>query len=413
MSDTTRIDAYMLGTMLTGLMCILLFEINKMDSLILNRNTFKYIQSKKLKKGWTVVITGLMVFLFFIIIEFYTMSSQNKTPPHKPNGILSGSDYISMYASYIIMIAVSISCLYSLYFMFQSRQNFTVKDNDLFVRKLCAPVEIELARRFFIGSVRNLIVSKERVSSSHGFLARLYDRYRYRLGKIRRLGISVWEFLKKMRSFAKATYRRIKYSIPVFNSVYFAWSDMKIGQRILGAMWLSIFVVLSLLGFGLWFSHKLDTWLSQFYGEYMSTVTTLGYVPTDWFTTKWPDQKSLSTLRQVMIIYYGRTSAEGKPFFQLLSNAAAVATWLSTIFSTIAVLIGILDIYRCARAHMQAARLNAFSVEQRSIRPAAASSYIGSQAVLAIFGWFFSFLLWFTVIFSLSWVDRAAAPADL
>lgn len=306
MTDTTEVDAYMLGTMLTGLMCIILFEMNKMDNLILNRNTFKYLQSQKFKKLWMVVATGLMMFLFYVIVTFYTMLSENKTPPHKANGILNGSDYISMYGSFVIMVAVSASCVYSLYFMFQNRQSFSIKNNDLFVRKLCAPVEIEQARRFFIGSVRNLIVAKDRVSSSHGFFAKLYDRYRYRLGRIKRLVNALWEWLKKVRGFAKATYRRVKYSIPLFNSLYFGWFDMTIGQRVLGAIWLSVFVVLSFLGFGLWFSHKLDTWLSGFYGEYVSTLVTLGYVPTDWFTTKWPDQQNLSTLRQVMIIYYGR-----------------------------------------------------------------------------------------------------------
>jgi hypothetical protein len=102
-------------------------------------------------------------------------------------------------------------------------------------------------------------------------------------------------------SLVRCSPRRLasRYSIPVFDSLFFGWSDMYYGQRFLSTMILTVFMMLTFLGLGIWAGQKLTKTLTQYYEYYQILLGQERFVdPTavDWSASRQSNQTQTLSL---------------------------------------------------------------------------------------------------------------------
>ncbi|KAJ1481644.1 hypothetical protein T484DRAFT_1806652 [Baffinella frigidus] len=195
----------------------------------------------------------LVGFMGYISYLFYTTSELTKTPPHEMNGYLLLSDYIAKY-----MVA-------SLFIVAIPRVPKPGRSRQLenTVRKLGRDARLEIAKRTYVGDVRQPMDKPPNVD------------YTGRMGKVQEW----WDTQKrkwpaynrwKLRLFhmQNAFIIGAKYSIPVFDNLYFGWTDIFYGQRFLATMVLIGFMIMTCLGLGIWAGQKLVKTLTEYYSYY-------------------------------------------------------------------------------------------------------------------------------------------------
>ena len=408
MPNILRLSWYMYLSMGTCGCCLLLFQLNRLDKLIFQKYTAKYAQNPEERVLLGVMGTaGMGIFGWFTYL-FYVTVGQSKTPPHVMDGVMLPTDLMSTYSVYSLHILVLISCLHAFYVMSQRKEKFKSDVPEAFLHKLGMNAKVADARRLFVGKLRKHIDRPPKISAARGRLAKKLEKYKAKLRELQKYWKLIFNFASFVYGKARELYIRIKYSNPAFQSLYFAWPDVFYGIRFRGSLLLNVLLVVTSCLVGLWFGEYFSSLLTKYYATYISMVLSKGPTAerTDWFDEIWTNKGGLGTVQQVTVIFHARTSKLGQPFFWDLLTAFRLSSFWSTIMATIIILIRLAIMAMEQRATICNLRVGKVKTEIGDVKALSLTdgcAYMGSQAVLMLFGWFAFFVFCYTGIFFLLW----------
>lgn len=337
MPNILRLNTYMYMSMGTCGALLILFQFNRVDKLVFQRFTSKYVQVPEERFMYGVLGTGALAVFGWISRLFYVTLAQSKTPPHVLDGQLIPTDLMSTYSIYTLYIMALASCLYAFWFMSRRVERFRSVVPERFLQKLGMNARVADMRRSFVGKSRKHIERPPKISAARGRFAKKLEKYKARIRELQKYTKVIFNLASILYLWCKKTYVRVKYANPAFKSLYFAWPDVFYGIRFRAAFLLNCLLVVTSCLAGLWFGDRFSALLTKYYGTYISLVLAKGSMSknVDWFDEIWTNKMSLGTLQQVAVIFHARTSKLGQPFFWQFLSAFRVASAFATITSTV------------------------------------------------------------------------------
>ena len=401
-----RLNLWMYLSMGTCGCCLLLFQLNRLDRLVFQKYTAKYLQSAEERFLLGVIGTAGIAGFGWCSYLFYVTLRQSKTPPHEPDGYMLPTDEMANWSTWILYILVLISCVYSFYVMSGSRDKFSLVSSERFLQKLGMNAKVAETRRTFISKIPKKIDRPPRITAARGRFGKKLEKYKNKLRDLEK----VWKILYRIAAAAymeaKQVYVRIKYANPAFKSLYFAWPDVSYGIRFRTALILNTLLIVGSCLIGLWFDDYFSAVLTKYYATYISMVLDAGMKDRDWFDEIWTNKGGLGTLQQVVVIFFARSSKQGAPFFLHFLESFRYASIFSTMSATFIILARITIMGIEQRTTICNLRMGLVKKEignVKSIRLIDGCSYLGSQAILMFFGWFAFYVFAYTGVFALSW----------
>ena len=406
MPNILRLTVYMYLSMGSCGVILLLFQMNRLDRLIFQKYTAKYLQRPEERILYGLMGTaGIALFGWFSYLFFVTLV-QSKTPPHEPEGYLLPTDVMANWSTWILYLVVLASCLHAFWVMSQKRESFSGNSPEIFLRKLGMNAKVAEARRSFVGKMAKQIDKPPRLTAARGRFAKKMEKYK---NKVRDL----WKYWKMIKTGVfyvfvegKKLYVRLKYSNPAFKSLYFAWPDVFYGIRFRSSLLLNTLLLSISCLVGLWFGEKFSSMLTKYYGTYLSMVIARGSTEIDWFEEIWTNKGGLGTIQQVTVLFHARTSSLGEPFFFMFLSAFRYSSLMSTILATVVIFVRVVIMAIEQRETICNLRMGAIKKEVGDLKQIPlidGCAYLGSQGILMCFGWFAFFVFAYTGLFSLSW----------
>jgi len=406
MPNILRLDWYMWISTGTCGVCLLLFQFNRLDTLVFQKFTAKYLQSPEERVIIGVLGTAALCVFGWFSFLFYTTLRQSKLPPHVLGGVLLPTDLMSTYSVYALYIVGLVCCVYSFFVMSQRRETFQQDEPEKFLKKLGMSSKVAEARRRFLGQLTKHIDKPPVLSAPRGRLGKKLEKYKAKLRELAK----VWKVIYNIASVAYTSSNKawvtIKYSNPAFKSLYFAWPDVFYGIRFRSAFVLNTLLVLTSCLVGLWFGEKFSAILTKYYGTYMQLVLENGSKNIDWFDEIWTNKMDLGTVQQVTVIFHARTAKLGQPFFWKLLSAFRWSSLCATVTSTLIILVRIVIMGLEQRTTMCNLRRGKVKQEIGNVKGLVlidGCAYMGSQAVLMLFGWFTFYVFVYCCVFFLAW----------
>lgn len=403
------IDLYMIISLASPIMCMVLFQINRADKYIYNPHTAKYSQSAARRLFQSTLPTAMVGFFGVANYYFYLDSDQSKTPPYDADGELIMSDVVAKWLV-MFLFAFVFGWLFRSLFGELKRGPNKILEMEHFVNKLGHSESIEVLRRGFVGKVPRSIPKPPKpipvttITNKH--LKRIDKVIKFIsksiTGFVKLLGFLWYAFRVLIKKIQKL-YLHLKYQLPMFTSLYQGWPDVHFGQRILTTIMLCFFVVSAALTIGVWFGDRVQGLLSSYYARYLDILSRHGTDQVDWAGEVRASGAGLNSLEEVIVIFCSRTAGRGQEFFDALLNALLSCSIAATVLSTILFALSILKTMAHTREQLCHMRHSKFSVDIKRLTIADACAFIGTQSVLVGFGWGVMYFTCFSLFFIMSW----------
>ena len=197
--------------------CLLLFQLNRLDRLVFQKYTAKYLQSAEERFLLGVIGTAGIAGFGWCGYLFYVTLRQSKTPPHEPDGYMLPTDEMANWSTWILYILVLISCVYSFYVMSGSRDKFSLVSSERFLQKLGMNAKVAETRRTFIGKIPKKIDSLENYSSARTLWEEIGE-IQEQAARLRKGMEDLYRIAAAAYMEAKQVYVRIKYANPAFRA---------------------------------------------------------------------------------------------------------------------------------------------------------------------------------------------------